>query len=162
MIAVIQKVHFCRVLPLPSPRWWRVVCESWSFDTRQKWADEQHWQAGFESRFVPDLPSSLSPLSSAFGLLTLCQVVSDGRQRQINGRLTHVSHSRSVAADWGMTGRLPEPLTRPFWQLPSTLPKSHYLFSYIEILENESKIREYSIVTSEAVVKHVIIYLWLF
>ena len=34
MIAVIQKVHFCRVLPLPSPRWWQVVCESWLFDTR--------------------------------------------------------------------------------------------------------------------------------
>ena len=27
-----------------------------------KWADEQHRQAGFESRFVPDLPSPLSPL----------------------------------------------------------------------------------------------------
>ena len=27
-----------------------------------KWADEQHWPAGFESRLVPDLPSPLSPL----------------------------------------------------------------------------------------------------
>ena len=27
-----------------------------------KWADEQHRQAGFESRLVPDLPSPLSPL----------------------------------------------------------------------------------------------------
>ena len=34
MITVIQKVHFCRVLPLPSPRWWRGVYESWLFDTR--------------------------------------------------------------------------------------------------------------------------------
>ena len=27
-----------------------------------KWADEQHWQAAFESRFVPDILSPLSPL----------------------------------------------------------------------------------------------------
>ena len=52
----------------------------------------------------------------------------------------------------------PEPLTHPFWQLPSTLPKSHYLFSYIEILENESKIRECSM----SLGKHVILHLWLF
>ena len=38
----------------------------------------------------------------------------------------------------------PEPLTHPFWQLPSTLPRPHYTFSYIEILENKSKIRECS------------------
>ena len=47
----------------------------------------------------------------------------------------------------------PEPLMHPFWQLPSTLPKSHYLFSYIEILENKSKILECSM----SLVKHVII-----
>ena len=52
----------------------------------------------------------------------------------------------------------PEPLTHPFWQLPSTPPKSHYLFSYIEILENKSKIRECSM----SLVKHVILHLWLF
>ena len=34
MIAVIQLVHFCCILPLPSPWWWRCVCESWLFDTR--------------------------------------------------------------------------------------------------------------------------------
>ena len=34
MIAVIQKVHFCCVLLLHSPWWWRGVCESWLFDTR--------------------------------------------------------------------------------------------------------------------------------
>ena len=50
-----------------------------------QWADEQHWPAGFESGLVLDLPSLLSPLSSAFRLLTSCQVVSGGRQRQING-----------------------------------------------------------------------------
>ena len=52
----------------------------------------------------------------------------------------------------------PEPLTHPFWQLPSTLPKSHYSFSYIEILENKSKIREWSM----SLVKHVVLHLWLF
>ena len=51
-----------------------------------------------------------------------------------------------------------EPLTRLFWKLPSTLPKSRYLFSYIEILENKSKIPECSM----SLVKHVIIHLWLF
>ena len=35
----------------------------------------------------PTFPSPLSPLLSAFGLLTLCQVVSGGRQRQIHGVL---------------------------------------------------------------------------
>ena len=52
----------------------------------------------------------------------------------------------------------PEPLMYPFWQLPSTLPKSHYLFSYIEILGNKSKILECSM----SLVKHVMIHLWLF
>ena len=51
-----------------------------------------------------------------------------------------------------------EPLTHPFWQLPSTLPKSHYLLSYIEILESKSKILECSM----SLVKHVMIHLWLF
>ena len=51
-----------------------------------------------------------------------------------------------------------EPLTHPFWQLPSTLPKSRYLFSYIEILENKSKILECSM----SPVKHMIMHLWLF
>ena len=51
-----------------------------------------------------------------------------------------------------------EPLTRSFWQLPSTLSKSCYLFSYIEILESKSKIPECSM----SPVKHVIIHLWLF
>ena len=36
-----------------------------------------------------------------------------------------------------------------FWQLPSTLPKSRYLFSYIEILENKSKIPRMFDVTGE-------------
>ena len=52
----------------------------------------------------------------------------------------------------------PEPFKHPFWQMPSTLPKSHYLFSYIEILENKSKIRECSM----SLVKLVILHLWLF
>ena len=52
----------------------------------------------------------------------------------------------------------PEPLTHPFWQLPSTLPKSHYLFSYIELLGNKSKILECLM----SLVKHVMIHLWLF
>ena len=47
----------------------------------------------------------------------------------------------------------PEPLTHP-----STLPKSHYFFSNIEILENKSNIRECSM----SLVKHVILHLWLF
>ena len=67
--------------------------------------------------------------------------------------LTHACHSRL-----GRTGRASEPLTRLFWKLPSTLPKSGYLFSYIEILENKSKILECSM----SPVKHVIIHLWLF
>ena len=32
-----------------------------------KWADEQHWPAEFESRFVSDLPSPLSPLNRPSG-----------------------------------------------------------------------------------------------
>ena len=52
----------------------------------------------------------------------------------------------------------PQPLTHPFWQLPSTLPKSHYLFSYIEILGNKSKILE----SLMSLVKHMMIHLWLF
>ena len=52
----------------------------------------------------------------------------------------------------------PELLTHPFWQLPSTLPKSHYLFSYIKILGNKSKILE----SSMSLVKHMMIHLWLF
>ena len=63
--------------------------------------------------------------------------------------LTHACHSR--------LGRT-EPLTRLFWKLPSTQPKSRYLFSYMEIVENESKIPECSM----SPVKHVIVHLWLF
>ena len=54
-----------------------------------------------------------------------------------------------VTADWSQQTGVgpvgpPEPLTNPFWQLPLTLPKSHYLISYIEILGNKMKIRECS------------------
>ena len=48
-----------------------------------------------------------------------------------------------------------EPWTHPFWQLPSTLPKSHNLSSYIEILKNKSKIIECSM-------SLVMIHLWFF
>ena len=48
-----------------------------------KWADEQHRQAGFESRLVPDLPLPFIPTLIGLRALTLCQVVSGGRQRQI-------------------------------------------------------------------------------
>ena len=65
-----------------------------------------------------------------------------------------MGRSRLVYDGWGP----PEPLTYQFWQLPSTLPKSHYSFSYIEILENKSKILECSM----SLMKHVIIHLWLF
>ena len=61
-----------------------------------------------------------------------------------------------VIADWAGRIGASEPLTRLFWKLPSTLSKSRYLFSYIEILENKSKILECSI----SLVKHVIIHLW--
>ena len=47
-----------------------------------------------------------------------------------------------------------EPLTHPFWQLPSTLPKSPDLFSYIEIFGNKSKIPECSM----SPVKHMILF----
>ena len=63
-----------------------------------------------------------------------------------------------VIADWVGRVEASEPLTRLFWKLPSTQPKSRYLFSYIEILENKSKIPECSM----SPVKHVIIHLWLF
>ena len=54
-----------------------------------KWADEQHRQAGFESRLLPDLPLPFIPTLIGLRpweevLLTLCQVVSGGRQRQIS------------------------------------------------------------------------------
>ena len=69
------------------------------------------------------------------------------------GCLTHACHIRL-----GRTDRASEPLIRLFWKLPSTLSKSRYLFSYIEILENKSNILECSL----SLVKCVITYLWLF
>ena len=41
-------------------------------------------QQGSSLGSFPTFPSPLSPLLSAFGLLTMCQVVSGGRQWQIN------------------------------------------------------------------------------
>ena len=45
-----------------------------------KWADEQYSLAGLERRLLPDLPLPKAP----FGSLTLCQVLSSGRQRKIS------------------------------------------------------------------------------
>ena len=49
------------------------------------WADDQHRQAGIEPRIVPDLllPST-STIIRSLCQLTLCQVLSGGRQRQIS------------------------------------------------------------------------------
>ena len=49
-----------------------------------------------------------------------------------------------VIVDWVGRVGASETLTSLFWKLPPTLPKSCYLFSYIEILENKSKIPECS------------------
>ena len=63
---------------------------------------EQHRQAGFESRLVPDLPSPQSPLQSAFGLLTFCQVVSGWRQQQISASSRLLAFLRSPRAYSGL------------------------------------------------------------
>ena len=65
---------------------------------------------------------------------------------------------RLVVADWGRTGRDIRTFNSPVLTSAFNSPKSRYLFSYIEILENKSKTLECSM----SPVKHVIIHLWLF
>ena len=66
-----------------------------------KWADEQHWQAGFESRLLPDLPLPFIPTLIGLRLLTLCQVVSGGRQRQILRRApSFLAGPSGIRAGW--------------------------------------------------------------
>ena len=60
-----------------------------------------------------------------------------GWELAVDSRLT----DRSLQTGVGQVGAS-DPLTRLFWKLPLTLPKSRDLFSYIEILENKSKIPE--------------------
>ena len=67
------------------------------------------------------------------------------------GCLTYVCHSRLGRTDRGL-GTFDSPVLKAAF---NSLPKSHYLFSYVEILENKSKILECSM----SLVKHVIIHL---
>ena len=46
-------------MPGPTFGFVKLLASSGSHCT--KWADEQHWQAGFESRLVPDLPLPFIP-----------------------------------------------------------------------------------------------------
>ena len=69
------------------------------------------------------------------------------------GCLTHTCHSRL-----GRIDRALETFDSPVLKVAFKSPKSRYLFSYVEILENKSKILECSM----SLVKHVIIHLWLF
>ena len=75
----VGELHFCLLCPpctaldhasslsrklayVPGPTFGFVKLLASSGSHCPKWADEQHWPAGFESRLVPDLPSPLSPL----------------------------------------------------------------------------------------------------
>ena len=75
----VGKLHFCplchpctaldqasslsrKLAYVPGPTFGFVKLLASSGSHCTKWADQQHRPAGFESRFVPDLPSPLSPL----------------------------------------------------------------------------------------------------
>ena len=72
------ELHFCLLCPpctaldqasslsrllayVPGPTFGFVKLLASSGSHCTKWADEQHWQAGFESRLLPDLPPPLYP-----------------------------------------------------------------------------------------------------
>ena len=87
-------------MPGPTYGFVKLLASSGSHCT--KWADEQHWQAGFESRLVPDLPLPFIPTLiglRAFDLVS-SRVWWEAATNTTNTTNLFVSHTDTLDRIW--------------------------------------------------------------